>query len=140
MKKPVLVLCIFLALASVGSAASFMLMWGRYTHLPEKSQRYSFAIQKTKFGLHWGPCGPSTYSIEWMYWFDLIGEGPVYMPANVIFRKEALSGGLDYRVPAGGQIRVDWKKRRVFIEIKVEEGGVLRDFEGNGSYAINEKA
>jgi hypothetical protein len=140
MKKPIIALCIFLSAASIGNATNFMLMWEKYTHLPEKDQRYSFAIQKTKFGLHWGPCGPSTYTIEWMYWFDLIGDGPVYTSANLRLRKEKLSGGLDYRVPAGGQIRVDQRKRRVFIELKVEEDGALRDFEGNGSYAINEKA
>ncbi len=140
MRKTFTVLGLFLTLASVGSAGNFMLMWGRYTHLPEKDQRCSFAIQKTKFGFHWGPCSPTFFSIEWMYWFDLIGDGPVYAPANVRFSKEKVTGGLDYRAPAGGQIRVDQKKRRVFIELKVEEEGVVRDFEGNGSYAINEKA
>lgn len=137
MKKLILAL-ILLNIVTVAVAGIEMRLWHSYTHQPSGDIHFSFSVASYRRGLFWGSCGPSTYSLRWMYWLDLAGAGPIYGPAAIKLRND-MDLGLGAQSPVSGEIRLDAKRRRVEIQIQVQEKGVARDFEGNGSYAINEK-
>jgi len=138
MKKFALALFL-LSFTSLAFAGSEIRLWHNYTHQPSGVVHFSFSIADYKRGLFWGSCGPSTRSLKWMYWIDIAGAGPTYGPEKIKFRND---GNLELpeQSPISGEIKVDTKKKRVEINLQVQENGTLRDFEGNGSFAINERS
>jgi hypothetical protein len=127
-----------LSFTSLAVAGTEMRLWHSYTHQPSGNIHYSFSVANYKRGLFWGSCGPSTRSLKWMYWVDVAGAGPSYSPANITVRNDA-DLALGAQPPISGEIKMDAKRKRVEIQLKVQDRGTLRDFEGNGSYLINEK-
>lgn len=137
MKKLVFTL-LWLNFAPLMVAGTEMRLWHSYLHQPDGEIHFAFSVADYKRGLFFGSCGPSTYSLQWMYSFDVAGAGPVYDPARIRLRNE-MGVSLGETPPVSGEIRVDAKRKRVEIQLKVQENGVVRDFHGNGSYAISEK-
>jgi hypothetical protein len=109
--------------------------WHSYTHAQTHQKHYGFNLTNSRHGLFWGPCGPSTESIQWSYRFDLAGEGPIYNPTEVSVEEDV---GLKQLKVVSGQIKTDLKSNMVTIQIDVEETGVTNKFVGNGTYAIHE--
>ena len=107
--------------------------WHSYTHTQTQQIHYGFNLTNSKHGLFWGPCGPSTESIQWGYRFDLTGDGPIYSPTEISVEEDV---GLKKMRVVTGQIETDLKSSTVTIRIEVEQAGVTNKFIGNGTYAI----
>ena len=116
-------------------AATKLDFWHSYTHTQTHKKHYGFNLTSAKHGLFWGPCGPSTESIQWCYRFDLTGDGPIYSPAEISVEEDVALKKLKV---VSGQIKTDLKSQTATIQIEVEQMGVTNKFIGNGPYAIHE--
>ncbi|HZP59543.1 MAG TPA: hypothetical protein VFB27_04405 [Opitutaceae bacterium] len=136
--KKLLIALFWVIFASVALAGTEVRLWHRYIP-PDGEPHFAFSVANYKRGLFWGSCGPSTYSLQWTYDFDLAGIGPTFRPRKIKFRNEMVPG-MREQTPVSGEIRIDEEKKRIEIQLKVEDNGSVRDFEGNGDYAISEKS
>ena len=121
-------------LAGAASAGTRVSLWHSYTN-QSSEVHVGFGLKNYKRGLFFGSCGPSTYSLQWEYGFDLKGRGPQF-PKDAIEMKDAI-----FRPVAldSGNILVDEKKSTVQIAIKISTNGVPQDFIGNGTYKLRSK-
>jgi len=136
--RKLLIFPFLVTFASIAIAGTEMRSWHRYIP-PDGEPHFAFSVADYKRGLFWGSCGPSTYSLQWMYDFDLAGAGPTFRSGKISFQSE-MDPAMRKQTPVSGEIRIDEEKKRIEIQLKVQENGAVRDFEGNGSYAINEKS
>jgi hypothetical protein len=121
-------------LAAAASAGTQVSLWHSYTN-QSSEVHFGFGLRNYKRGLFFGSCGPSTYSLQWEYGFDLKGKGPQFAK-DAIQLKDA---NLRPVALGSGNIVVDEKKFTVEIAIKVTTNGVAQDFIGNGTYKLRSK-
>src|SRR5256885_17073971 len=74
MRTSVSVLLVFW-LTAAANAGTQVSLWHSYTNQATEVH-FGFGLKNYKRGLFFGSCGPSTYSLQWEYGFDLKGEGP----------------------------------------------------------------
>jgi hypothetical protein len=105
--------------------------WHSYTHQPSGKSHYSFHIANYKRGLFFGPCGPSTRSVQWEYDVDLTDNGPVYQKDQIAIKAE----GKPFAV-AAGTISIDAKQQNAKIDLQIGRDGTTTNFVGNGTWRI----
>ena len=122
-------------LVAVANAGTRVSLWHSYTNQPSGQVHFGFDLKNYKRGLFFGSCGPSTYSLQWEYGFDLKGKGPQFGNQDIALKDS------DFRTVAldSGNIVVDEKKSTVQIAIKVTTNGVAQDFIGNGTYRLRSR-
>ena len=120
-----------MAAANAGTRVS---LWHSYTNQASEVH-FGFGLKNYKRGLFFGSCGPSTYSLQWEYGFDLKGKGPQFA-RDAIELKDT-----NFRTLAidSGNIVVDEKKSAVQIAIKISTNGAPQDFIGNGTHRLRSK-
>jgi hypothetical protein len=121
-------------LAAPAHAGTRVSLWHSYTNQSHEVH-FAFDLKNYKRGLFFGSCGPSTYSLQWEYGFDLKGKGPEFTN-NVIELKD---GNLQPVNLDSGKIAVDERKQTIHISIKVSTNGAPQDFIGNGTYKLRSK-
>ena len=124
-------LAIFFASASV-EAATTLDLWHSYGHRPSGLTHFGFHLASYKRGLFFGPCGPSTTSLNWSFGFDLAGDGPTYDHDHV---KLITDEAAEIKV-VSGEITIDSKRQNAEINLFVDQNGATTAFIGNGRYRI----
>jgi len=121
-------LAIFFASASV-HAATKLDFWHSYGHQPT---HFAFHLASYKRGLFFGPCGPSTMSLNWSFDFDLAGDGPTYDHGHLKLTNDEAA---EIKV-VSGEITIDSKRENAEISLFVNKDGSTTAFIGNGKYRI----
>jgi hypothetical protein len=107
--------------------------WHSYLHAQTSTPHFSFNLAKYKRGLFFGSCGPSTRSQQWLFTFDLTGDGPAYSLGQITLTSDEPRA---VKV-TGGAVTIDTKHDRAVIALQIDDAGLSTAFVGNGTYRIH---